>query len=42
MKVLLGIDNSKFSEDVIRAVVTQFRPEDTEVLVLHDWNRYRS
>ena len=35
MKVLMGIDNSKFSEDVIRAVVTQFRPEDTEVLVLH-------
>ena len=35
MRVLLGIDNSKFSEDVIRAVVTQFRLEDTEVLVLH-------
>ena len=31
----MGIDNSKFSEEVIRAVVTQFRPEDTEVLVLH-------
>src|ERR1039458_7968029 len=35
MKVLMGIDNSKFSEDVIRAVVTQYRPENTEVLVLH-------
>lgn len=35
MKVLMGIDESKFSEDVIQAVVTQFRPENTEVLVLH-------
>ena len=35
MKILMGIDDSKFSEDVIRAVVTQFRPENTEVLVLH-------
>ena len=35
MKVLIGIDNSKFFENVIRAVVNQFRPENTEVLVLH-------
>jgi nucleotide-binding universal stress UspA family protein len=35
MKVLMGIDNSKFSKDVIQAVVTQYRPENTEVLVLH-------
>ena len=35
MKVLMGIDDSKFSEDVIQAVVVQFRPENTEVLVLH-------
>jgi hypothetical protein len=35
MKVLMGIDDSKFSEDVIQAVVTQLRPENTEVLILH-------
>jgi nucleotide-binding universal stress UspA family protein len=35
MKVLIGIDDSKFSQDVIQAVVTQFRPENTGVLVLH-------
>jgi len=35
MKVLIGIDDSKFSDNVIQAVVSQFRPEITEVLVLH-------
>lgn len=35
MKILIGIDESKFSEDVLHAVVTQFRPEHTEVRVLH-------
>ncbi len=35
MKVLMAIDDSTFSEHVIRAVVTQFRPENTEILVLH-------
>jgi len=35
MKVLIGIDDSKFSENVIQAVVTQLRIENTEVLVLH-------
>ena len=35
MKVLIGIDDSKFSENVIQAVVNQFRPENTEALVLH-------
>ena len=35
MKVLMGIDDSKFSENVIQAVVTQLRTENTEVLVLH-------
>jgi nucleotide-binding universal stress UspA family protein len=35
MKVLMGIDDSKLSEDAIQAVVTQLRPENTEVLVLH-------
>jgi universal stress protein A len=35
MKVLMGIDDSTFSENVIQAVVTQLRTENTEVLVLH-------
>ena len=35
MKILIGIDDSKFSEDVLRAIVTQFRTEHTEVRVLH-------
>jgi len=35
MKVLMGIDDSKFSENMIQAVVTQLRSDNTEVLVLH-------
>ena len=35
MKILMGIDNSKFSGDVLQAVITQFRPEHIEVRVLH-------
>jgi len=35
MKILVGVDDSKFSEDVFRAVVTQFRTENIEVWVLH-------
>ena len=35
MKILVGIDDSQFSEDVARAIVTQFRTENTEVRVLH-------
>jgi nucleotide-binding universal stress UspA family protein len=35
MKILLGIDNSRFSGDGLRAIITQFRPENTEVKVLH-------
>ena len=35
MKVLLGIDHSKYADDVARAFISQFRPENTEVLVLH-------
>ena len=35
MKVLMGIDDLKFSEDVMQAVIGQFRPENTEVLVLN-------
>jgi nucleotide-binding universal stress UspA family protein len=35
MKVLMGIDDSQFSGIVTRAVVTQLRAGNTEVLVLH-------
>jgi len=35
MKILIGLDDSKFSGDVIRSVVGQFRTENTEVLVIH-------
>src|ERR1039457_6878986 len=35
MKILMGIDDSNFSGDVLRAIVTQFRTEHTEVRVLH-------
>jgi nucleotide-binding universal stress UspA family protein len=35
MKILVGIDDSKVSGDVLRAVVTQFRTEHTEIQVLH-------
>ena len=35
MKILMGIDDSKFSGDVLRAIVTQFRTENTEVRILH-------
>lgn len=35
MKILMGIDDSKFSEDVLRAMVTQCRTENTAVRVLH-------
>ena len=35
MKILFGIDESKSSGDVLRAMVTQFRTENTEVRVLH-------
>jgi len=35
MKILMGIDDSKFSGDVLRAIATQFRTENTEVRVLH-------
>jgi len=35
MKVLVGIDDSKFSENLVRALVTQFRTENAEILALH-------
>ncbi len=35
MKIVMGVDESKFSETLLRTMVTQFSPEKTEVLVLH-------
>lgn len=35
MKILLAIDDSKYSEEAARAVVAQIRSSDAEVCVLH-------
>ncbi|MBI3948852.1 MAG: universal stress protein [Acidobacteria bacterium] len=35
LKILLAIDDSKFSEAATQAVLRQFRSQDTEVRVLH-------
>lgn len=35
MKILMGVDDSKISGDIVRVIVTQFRIESTEILVLH-------
>ncbi len=35
MKILLAIDDSKFSEAATRALIAQMKPKDTAVRVLH-------
>jgi universal stress protein A len=35
MKILLAVDDSKFSEAALQAVLAQARPQDAEVRVLH-------
>ena len=35
MKILMGVDDQKSCADVVKAIVTQFRSENTEVSVLH-------
>jgi nucleotide-binding universal stress UspA family protein len=35
MKILLAVDDSKFSEAATQAVIAQSKPQDTEVRVLH-------
>jgi nucleotide-binding universal stress UspA family protein len=35
MKILLAVDDSKFSEAAVQAVLAQARPQETEVRVLH-------
>jgi len=42
MRVLLAIDDSKFAEAAIHAVLSQVRQDHTQVLVLHalDWSGF--
>jgi hypothetical protein len=35
MKILPGVDDSRFSADLVRVVADQFHPKDTEVGLLH-------
>jgi len=35
MKILLAVDDSKFSDAALQAVIAQIPPQGTEVLVLH-------
>lgn len=35
MKILVGVDDSKYSADILRALIAERRAEDTEVRVLH-------
>ncbi len=35
MKILLAIDGSKCSEAAVETLMRQYKPEDTEVLILH-------
>jgi len=35
MRILMAVDDSSFAEDVLRAVATEVRHENTDVLVLH-------
>ena len=35
MRILVAVDDSKYSGDILRAIVTQRRPDSTEVMVLH-------
>ena len=35
MRILMGVDESEVAEDISPAIVTQFRTENTEILVLH-------
>lgn len=42
MRILLAIDDSKFAEGAIHAVLSQVRHDHTQVLVLHvvDWSNF--
>lgn len=35
MKILVGVDDSKYSGDILRAIISGRRADNTEVLVLH-------
>jgi nucleotide-binding universal stress UspA family protein len=42
MKLLLAIDDSKFAEAAIQAVISQVRQDETQVLLVHavDWSGF--
>jgi nucleotide-binding universal stress UspA family protein len=35
MKITLGVDDSRFSQEAVQSVIEQFRPRGTEVQVVH-------
>lgn len=35
MRILVGVDDSRFSDEAVRAIVAQFRPEGAQVRVLN-------
>ena len=35
MKILLAMDGSKYSESALQTLLTHYKPDETEVLVLH-------
>ena len=35
MNILVAVDDSQFTPDVLKAVISQFRPENTQVRVVH-------
>jgi nucleotide-binding universal stress UspA family protein len=35
MKILLGVDDSKYAPHLVKAIASQFRSDDTDVMVLH-------
>jgi nucleotide-binding universal stress UspA family protein len=35
MKILVGVDDSKFSEEALQSIVAQFRPQSAQIRVLH-------
>jgi nucleotide-binding universal stress UspA family protein len=35
MRILMGVDDSNFAEDTLRAIIAERRADNTEVLILH-------
>ena len=40
MKILLAINDSKFSEPATQAVIAQYRPQGTQVTRIGNQNKY--